>query len=276
MRTRAVLSVVSGLAAAACARKQAPPPAAGPNDVTILATDYAFAFPETIPAGLTTLRLVNSGKEQHHVVLMRLAEGKTLADFQAVNMEAKIPEWISFPGSPGATQPGDTTATTQNLTPGQYVMACYIPSPDGQPHIAKGMMRPFIVKGPAPATVATEPASDVTVTLSDYTFTFSTPLTAGHHVIRVENAGPQVHEITFERLADGKSMQDFVAWGSGGMKGPPPTTAAGGLIGPTKGAHGFLDITLTPGKYIVICYVPDEKDHKPHFMHGMMQEITIS
>ena len=277
MYTRAVLSLAACAAAVACARKaETPATTTGPNEVTVLATDFAFAVAETLPAGLTTLHLVNSGQEPHHIVLSRIDDGKTLADFQAASMDTKIPDWISFPGSPGATAPGDTTSTTQNLEPGQYVMVCYIPSPDGKPHADKGMVRPFVVRGPAAATAATEPTADVTVKLSDYAFAFSTPLTAGRHVIRVENEGPQLHEVTFEKLNEGKSMQDFVAWGQGGMKGPPPTTPAGGFIGPTKGKHGFLTVDLTPGKYLVLCYVPDDKDGKPHVEHGMVQEITIS
>jgi len=272
MCTKAVLSAIAGLTLVACAPKATPP--AGPNVVTVVAIDYAFAVPDTLPAGLTTLRLANGGQEPHHMVLMRIAEGKTLADFQAMVMDTKIPDWISFPGSPGAVAPGDTSTTTQELTPGQYVMACYVSSPDGKMHVEKGMVRPLVVTGTAAAT--TEPQSDVTVTLSDYAFAFSTPLTAGQHTIRVENAGPQLHEITFERLNEGKSMQDFVSWAQNGGKGPPPGKAAGGLIGPTKGQHAFLSINLKPGKYLVLCYVPDEKDGKPHLEHGMIQEITVT
>lgn len=48
------------LLAAACTR----PPARQPSTaVTITASDYAFAAPDTIPAGQVTLRLVNAGKE---------------------------------------------------------------------------------------------------------------------------------------------------------------------------------------------------------------------
>jgi len=270
----AVSALSAGLIVAACSPKAAPP--AGANVVTVVATDYAFAAPDTLPAGLTTLRLANAGHEPHHIVLTKLAAGKTLADAQAVAMDTKIPDWMSFPGSPGATGPGDTTSTTQVLEAGQYILACYITSPDGKMHIEKGMVRPLMVTGSLPSTATAEPQSDVTVTMSDYAFAFSTPLTAGHHIIRVENAGPQLHEITFAKLNEGKSMQDFVAWGQGGMKGPPPVTEAGGLVGPTKGGHAFLTTNLAPGKYLVLCFVPDEKDGKPHLMHGMMQEITIS
>lgn len=262
------------LLGSACARQAAPP--TGANVVTIVATDFAFAIPDTLPAGLTTLQMVNNGQEQHHMVVIHIAEGKTLADFQAVMTESKTPDWITFPGSPGAVAPGDTSTTTATLEAGQYVAICFIPSPDGKAHAEKGMVRPFVVAGALPTPAAAEPEADVTVTLSDYAFAFSKPLTAGAHVIRVENAGPQVHEITFERLDEGKGLQDFVAWGQGGMKGPPPSTPVGGLIGPTKGGHAYLSVTLPPGKYLVLCYVPDEKDGKPHIMHGMMQEITIS
>jgi uncharacterized cupredoxin-like copper-binding protein len=48
------------------------------------------------------------------------------------------------------------------------------------------------------------------------------------------------------------------------------------VVGPDKGAHAFMSINLTPGKYLVACYVPDEKDHKSHIEHGMIQEITIN
>ena len=113
MHTRAVLSLAASLALVACSRKAETPPAAtGPNEVTVVATDYAFAAPETLPAGLTTLHLVNGGQEAHHMVLTHIADGKTLADFQAAAKDMKIPDWMSFPGSPGATAPGDTTSTT--------------------------------------------------------------------------------------------------------------------------------------------------------------------
>ena len=272
MRFRHALALLPTLVLA-CAKEAPQPP--GPNVVTIVATDYAFGMPDTLPPGLTTFRLANAGAEPHHSVLIKLAEGKTMADFAAAAETTPTPDWMSFPGSPGAVMPNDTSNTTTMLEPGQYVLVCFIPAPDGMPHVAKGMVRPIVVAGAAPAVAAAEPHADVTVTLSDYTFTFSTPLTAGPHILRVENAGPQLHEITFERLADGKTLKDLVAWETGGQKGPPPSMPIGGAIGPDKGAHAFMAINLTPGKYLVACYVPDEKDQKSHIAHGMVQEIEI-
>src|SRR5207247_1719168 len=142
---RSCLLVAGFVACAACARPA--PRAAAPNVVTITATDYAFSAPDTIPAGLTTLRLVNRGKELHHASLVRLGAGKTIADFQA-GLQAAMqnhtppPPWISFAGGPNAVTVGDTAQATQALAPGLYVLACWIPSADGAPHIMKGMMPP--------------------------------------------------------------------------------------------------------------------------------------
>jgi hypothetical protein len=48
---------------------------------------------------------------------------------------------------------------------------------------------------PAPdGATAAEPKSDITVTLSDFAFALSQPVTAGTHTIRVENTGPQLHD----------------------------------------------------------------------------------
>src|SRR5918993_3791811 len=50
------------------------------NTVSVTADDYKFEAPATIPAGTTTIRLVNRGKELHQAQLMKLEEGKTLDD----------------------------------------------------------------------------------------------------------------------------------------------------------------------------------------------------
>ncbi len=114
------------------------------------------------------------------------------------------------------------------------------------------------------------------LTLSDYAFTFSKPLTAGTHTIRVENAGPQVHEVNVEQLGPGKRLADARRWLAGGMKGAPPSRPVGGVVGPSVGKVGWFTITLTRGTYVLSCYVPDAKDGKPHILHGMLQGITVN
>ena len=86
----------------------------------------------------------------------------------------------------------------------------------------KGMYRRLVVVSAAPAAVgADEPKADVTVTLSDYAFALSAPLSAGTHTIRVENSGPQLHELTIERLEPGKTLADWQQWVADSMRGTP-------------------------------------------------------
>ena len=94
---------------------------------------------------------------------------------------------------------------------GNYVLICFIPSPDGTPHFAKGMVRPLTVAASTDA-VAAEPTSDVTLSLKDYSFTLSKPLTSGKHTIRIESSGSQSHEMQLVRLAPGQKAQDVPAW----------------------------------------------------------------
>src|SRR4029077_14164445 len=146
--------------AVACSRPA--PQAAGPSVVTITTTEYAFVLPDTIPAGLTTFRLVNQGKELHHASLVRLRDGRTIADFQAglsaaMKNHTPPPPWMQFAGGPNAVTLGDTAIATQLLEPGSYVFVCWIPTLDGVPHVVRGMMHPLVViAGATPA--AAEPA----------------------------------------------------------------------------------------------------------------------
>lgn len=268
--------IVATVTACAAGKPDASTPAA-PNVVTITAVDFALTAPDTLPAGLTTLRMLNTGREPHQAVVAG-APDKSFGELQAALLqEGAFPEWLTFPGGAGVVNSGDSSIVTIDLVPGNYLILCYIPSLDGKPHIVKGMYRRLVVVPAAPGTRApAEPNADVTVTLSDYGFALSAPLTAGTHTIRVENNGPQLHELTLERLAPGKTLADWKAWMAGGMRGTPPSQPAGGLTGPTKGKVGWLTVTLVPGHYLLNCYVPDVKDGKPHFMHGMVQEITVN
>jgi len=265
--------------AVACNRPA--PHAAAPSVVNITATDYAFGVPDSIPAGLTTFRLVNQGKELHHASLVQLRDGKTIADFRAgiaaaMKHHTPPPAWMGFAGGPNAVTVGDTATSTQLLEPGSYVFVCWIPSLDGVPHIMKGMMRSLVVTaGAIPA--AAEPAADVTIKLTDYDFQLSQPLTAGRHVVRVENTGAQVHEIVIAALAPGKTLQDFIAWEQGGEKGPLPTGEwLGGVTNLDVGGHSQFATNFPPGSYLLLCFWPDVKDGKPHIMHGMARQIAIS
>ena len=244
--------------------------------VNVRAMDFSFAAPATVRPGVTTFRFTNAGKELHHLSLIRLPAGKTLDDFNsAMKAEGHPPMWAVPVGGPNAAIPGATSEATLDLAPGNYVMACFIPSPGSpMPHMMKGMTRSLTVKGARERGVM--PAGDVDVRMSDFAFTMSKPMTAGRHTVRVTNDAQQPHELVIVRLTEGKTIGDVGTWEENGMVGPPPAMPMGGMGPLAKGASGTFDVRLTPGTYGVICFMPDVNDGKPHFKHGMVQQFDIS
>jgi hypothetical protein len=251
-------------------------PKTAPAIVTMTAKDFAFDAPAQIPGGAVTLQIQNHGKEVHQAQLVRLEGGKTGQDLMAaMKTHGPPPAWMKFVGGPNAVAPGHEVSATSVLEPGQYAYLCFIPSPDGVMHAAKGMVRPFEVTA-APSGAATSlPETDVTVKLVDFDFQFSKPLTAGKQRIMVENAGPQAHELVLVKLAAGKTIQDFATWAES-MKGPPPAEPVGGVGVLENGMRATFTADLTAGDYGLICFVPDAKDGKMHLEHGMMKNFKVS
>lgn len=248
-------------------------PATAPNLVTVTAREFAFGAPATIPAGLTTIRLVNEGKEMHHVQLIRVGEGHTAAELmEASRTEGPPPSWVTFVGGPNAHAPGTPSDATMVLEPGEYVLVCFIPSPDGVPHMAKGMMKPLTVVPASPNAAA--PTADVTMTLRDYGFDVAPEITAGKRTIEVVNAAEQSHEVFVARLEPGKTPQDLLAWIQS-QQGPPPALPMGGTTAMSKGERNQITADFTPGEYVLLCFVPDAGDGRPHVAHGMVRQFTV-
>ena len=198
--------------------------------ITITASDFKLEMPASVTEGHVSFRLVNNGKELHQAQIVRLEEGKTIADLQnAMKHEGPPPPWLSFVGGPNGIAPGQEANSIASLSPGRYAMICLIPSPnDGVPHLMKGMLQPFEVTAGTAATA--QLAADDTVRLTDYSFESTRPITPGKHTFLVTNTAQQPHELVLLRLAPGKTVKDFVTWATtGGMKGPPPALPLGGV-----------------------------------------------
>ncbi|MEO7455097.1 MAG: hypothetical protein ABIY52_02470 [Gemmatimonadaceae bacterium] len=253
----------------------APAPKAPPV-VEVHAKDFSYNNPKTVQSGPVTFRLVNDGKEMHHLSIIKLGSGKTMKDVEAaMKKQGPPPGWMIDMGGPNAAIPGATIEATVNLTPGEYALMCFIPSPGSpMPHMAKGMVSSITVL-PA-SNGASMPAADVTVTLSDYTFKLSKPFSHGKQVVSVVNTASQSHEVVFVKLSPGKKVADLSAWVEKDMmKGPPPGLPMAGMSGIAKGQSASFVADLSPGTYGLICFVPDSKDGKSHSMHGMMTQFDV-
>ena len=245
-----------------------------PPVVRVSGVDFSFDAPDVISAGLTEFRFMNRGPSLHHMQILKLEGGKTVDDLRAALANpGPPPAWVKALGGPNAPAPGLESNATLMMEPGNYALICFVDI-GGPPHFMKGMVRALRV---APSTDASAPTPkvDVTATLFDYGFKLSSPIQAGTRTIRVLNGGPQSHEIELVQLAPGRSAADFLQW-MGEMKGPPPGKALGGISAFDVGGSQYFTADFAPGNYALICFLPDAKDGKPHFAHGMIQQITVN
>lgn len=118
-------------------------------DATIRMVEYAFHGPTTIKRG-ALVRTVNAGDEQHMAVAALVPKGLTAKQIesdlrkgqdQKVQTEVKQFGTLSEPVSHGAINQGQLT-----LKRGTWVLACFMPNPQGVEHTKLGMEKTLIVK----------------------------------------------------------------------------------------------------------------------------------
>lgn len=296
MVARSVLLIICISALAACKSGEEARPvdtaAATPNVVAFSATEYSISAPDSIPAGWTTFRLANRGEQVHYGHIVRLDSGKTVQDLVSAYLEAirtsgPRPAWVKRFGGPGGTAPGDSSNVTQHLEPGSYIWICPVEDHTGKPHFANGEVKPFVVHAVASESAGrgTAPATSAAIRLADYAFTVESPLKAGRQTIRVENAGPEPHDLALLKLAPGRTMEELQNWlnperarRSDAAKEPPPLetigTVGGGVAAISPGMTVYFEANLTPGDYVLFCMVT-APDGRSHIEHGMMQQLRI-
>ena len=288
MRWTAVMGIVL-LGLGGCAKKDSEAGAGGagsmaqattPPEVHFTAKDFAFEGPSTISSGWTTIVLHNDGPNLHHLMLLRLTDGKTMDDLKAAVAQMKPGEMLppAWAVPSGGVNPPDVGADTRaivDIQPGNYAVVCVVDIPDHVPHMMKGMMSALTVT-PSTGPAVPAPTADMTVDLVDFAFAPTTPFTAGKHMIKVENKGTQPHEFEVIKLGEGKTMGDLAQWGAT-FKGPLPGSSLGGAAPMLPGQVEYVPLDLTPGNYALLCFVPDPtKNNMPHLAEGMVLPFTIS
>jgi uncharacterized cupredoxin-like copper-binding protein len=275
-----ILLLSISFSAAACIM----PARAEVAEITVRAGDHFFEAPAQIQAGLVTITFENVGQDVHHMQIVELNEGVTPEQFQAAFPQAaeqwtpeRMAQALSLikraAGGPGLIPPGAQQRVTVKLAPGRYMLFCIIPDHAGVPHLAQGMMATLDVAGEEPAAQV-EPAADATVTLKDFSYELPQAIQAGEQTWKIVNEGQQLHEILLWKMAEGKTVQDVIAFQQA-PHGTPPYVPAGGFQGIAPGASGWLHLKLAPGAYIAICPIPDSASGTPHHELGMILPFTV-
>jgi len=268
-------------------------------EVVYTGVEYSFDGPAEFASGLTRVTFHNNGTMDHHVMMFKFNDGKSMADLPAA-FEQGLPGLFAIGasiGGPGSIGGGLSTTVIQDVPAGNYVFLCLIPDDDGIPHAAKGMALPVTVT--EGTSTATAPKADGTIELMDFHFSgLPETVPAGQYVWEVKNAGQQLHEIVIYKNAPGVTFDQVKsilmaseatpAADMAGMdesatpEGTPmatqgaPFTGVSGWAPANPGMSGWIIVDLEAGDYFVICFIPDAATGAPHFALGMIQQLTVS
>jgi hypothetical protein len=256
---------------AAAAADPGPPPTS-PTPLRVVARDFAFDSGHTVPAGLIAVRLVNQGHAMHMMGIDRLDSNHTIADvYRDLNNPKATLDYFKQLGGPGAVSPGDSSTQYVVLEPGNYALICWWPDSTGKDHVMSGMMATLTVTGDS-VGAPVEPHPDIYVRERDYHIATAGAWTAGHHVIRVDNDGPNPHDVTILRVLPGKPDAEVEKWLLKPTMNGAPVEALGGTVAIERYGHTEISADLTPGNYLLLCMVGD----RPHFTLGMVTKITVN
>lgn len=268
--------------------------------VDIVAQDYKFFLPDSLPSGWLTVRFHNEGKETHFFLLNHLPEDKTYANYekeiappfevvwtalrdsgisqqQAIQrLGATLPKWsanIYSVGGSGLIEAGGTTETILKLVPGNYEMECYIKSPGGIFHSSMGMSRGIVIT--SDSTSVTQPQADINLTLSDHKIQSDDIPTAGKQTVAVHYKDPEpfglgddVHLVQVSDTTDLTQVIDWMNWlNIDGLRTPAPARFLGGVQAMPAGYTAYFIADLKPGRYAWIA--------ESYASQGMVKEFSI-
>lgn len=243
-------------------------------------TTYSFSGPSTLAAGWTTLHLQNLAAEPHQIALMSLGALSFDAFVASLGQADEMGDMHNMTATPqpaggvGAVLPFATASAVVKLAEGEYAILCFIPNNMGVSHMMQGMVKPLTVLASSDAGPA-EPVADVTLTLDDYSFSWSQNLTAGNHTVKVVNNGTHHHESPLFRLTGNATGADFMAAFAPGATAPPPVDFAAGAWTLVTGAHQYYTANFEPGHYVLVCFEQDSSDAPPHAAIGMIHEFDV-
>ena len=113
------------------------------------------------------------------------------------------------------------------------------------------------------------------ITAKDHNYALPKRVRSGWVTIDLKNAGQAPHHAQLVRLNDGVSEAQFEAT----LKTDPQAmlslvTLAGGPGVVDPGGSQRVTVYLEPGRYFVLCFVPDDKGTS-HLAHGMIAPLDV-
>lgn len=187
-------------------------------------------------------------------------------------------------GGPGFTAIGNTSETTINLLPGEYVVECYVKDENEEFHSYLGMLEQLTVTDSK--SEVEEPESTASLSISSGEgIQLDQNLEPGDHTIAIifEDQDTYAHllghNVQLVKLNDKNddelvnNLSEWMDWTQpGGLVDEAPAGAEfiGGAMEMTPGARAFFHVELEPGDYAWIAEIPNPADN------GMLKKFTVT
>jgi hypothetical protein len=265
--TRAIVAI--SLSAGAVGAQGAALPALPGRVLDIKVGEYFIHARDSMPAGLVTLRVTQTGDvvkpwpgdsarrradltyHFHMVWLVRLDSGKTIGDLMEAERTRGRTPWATVLGGAGFADAPDAANVTMLVPPGSYALVCYVGSARedrSRDHLLKGMVRPLTVVGP-PAR-SRLPAPRLTIVVRDSAVVVPPTLRAGSYLVRIRNEGARQTDFGIGRVKAGYTLAEARAWRPR-MMTEPPRHSVGGVVHIAPGGSLLTTVRLVPGDYLV-------------------------
>ncbi|MBJ6369775.1 hypothetical protein [Snuella sedimenti] len=273
--------------------------------VDVTTKSMEFMSVDTIRSGWNTFKYHNLSNETHFLLVEKYPPGKTIDTLETVvvpvftkgmdlinagKMEegfaafGALPEWFSeiqFLGGTGLIAPKQTATSTIKLSPGYYILECYVKMPNGKFHSSMGMAKAIIVNDDDSGN--TPPSANVHITISSTEgITFNEEIKKGENTFSVYFKDQIVHEnfvghdvnlVKLDANANIDALEIWMNWADPkGLITPVPNGVVflGGVNDSPKGSTGYFTVHLSPGNYAFISEVPNA------LKKGMLKTFTIS
>lgn len=245
--------------------------------VVIAVSDQGITAPIEMSAGIVSVTFQNNtstpaseGQCGGAVILIQLAEGKTVADFMTMFAAGGVDPAVATALGGGCANAGQSSHAIYNLEPGAYLAFASV---GAEPQIAE-----FTVQ--AGDNLAAPPQAEVTAQLVDFSFVLPDEIKAGPRLWAISNAGTQWHHMSIVRLNEGATIEQVLAivMAETEPAGPPPAQEMALWEVMSPGVTAWTTIDLPPGEYYVLCFLPDLTGNPPmaHVGKGMVRLLKVT
>ena len=245
--------------------------------LAVIARDTALEVSPTVPAGITTVRLVLQGKARRELVVRRVPAGtppETLIRGATGRPAKWFAQW-SF-GGPAVPRDSATDASvTVELRPGRYLLVAYEVDAGGKVRGDRFLWQPVTAVASSALIPGRFAVPELTLKVRDARIDVQGTLRPGQRTIQVENIGAQPHELIIVRLKPGKTAADVRAWAQ--RRGEPaPFVYVGGLTPMSPGMTAQTRLVLQTGEHVVLCPLRDGREGAAGYERGVLTTFKVS